>query len=411
MTTQNRIKIVLTLIAVLGIAASFSTPLLAASDIFSVNFWAPGRINQGPDTEWNRADWLATIQLEEDEAAGLGDWNTTGWLNYRVPWGLTVPQEPITLTSTQGSTATFTFNDCRNGGPYHWTTLRTTLLEDPNADMMDGHINSTLDGASNKLDMDVSDIPFDTYDVIVYLGANEGQYGDGTGKIVFNDGPEQDFTLPPGEFAAFTEIVNGTTPGNYIVFEGVKGSSFSIQTWGLGPTGFNHLGPTGFQFRYAVTDANEPDVDAGLDMISWSGQAVQLDPNIVEAEGSDWTSLTYLWTAEPNGIGDPNLDVVITDADTENAMVTITKTVPTGDVTVVTMTLAVNNAGNPPDDAVTDTMTIDVYDDACLAALDLGLATIDTTDLDGNCITAFPDFAVMAATWLDDYMLTEAVAK
>jgi len=152
------------------------------------------------------------------------------------------------------------------------------------------------------------------------------------------------------------------------------------------------------------TDPNFPDVDAGGDMISWSGQDVAMDPTIVEAPGSDWTSLTYLWTAEPD------LDVAITGADTENASVTITKAATTGDATVVTMTLAVNNEdrdGEP----VTDTMTIDVYDDSCLAAMAVGPVVFDQTDIDKNCITAFPDFAVMAATWLDDYALTEAIAK
>jgi hypothetical protein len=158
-----------------------------------------------------------------------------------------------------------------------------------------------------------------------------------------------------------------------------------------------------------AADPTLPDVDAGIDMISWSGQAVTMDPNVVNNDTTiPQRDLTYLWTAEPNGIGDPNLDVAITGANTENASVTITKTAPTGDVTVIMMTLAVTLEGENP---VTDSMTIDVYDDACVAALDLGLATIDTTDLDGNCITAFPDFAVMAATWLDDYALTEAVAK
>ncbi|UCG49340.1 MAG: hypothetical protein JSU94_08400, partial [Phycisphaerales bacterium] len=60
---------------------------------------------------------------------------------------------------------------------------------------------------------------------------------------------------------------------------------------------------------------------------------------------------------------------------------------------------------------VKDTMTVDVYDDSCLAAMDLGLAVIDPTDIDGDCITNFTDFALMAVTWLDDYALTEPVAK
>jgi len=68
-----------------------------------------------------------------------------------------------------------------------------------------------------------------------------------------------------------------------------------------------------------VIDANIPSVDAGVDMITWSGQAVQLDPNIVEAEGSDWTNLTYAWTADPCD------GVVFSDPGIEAPTVTITK--------------------------------------------------------------------------------------
>jgi len=158
-------------------------------------------------------------------------------------------------------------------------------------------------------------------------------------------------------------------------------------------------------------DPNSPFVDAGDDMIAWSGKGATLDPNIVEVPGSAWTNLTYLWTAEPDGIDDPNLDVDITNADQEVPSVTITKAVPTGDVTVITLTLAVNNEGNAPEEAVQETMTIDVYDNACLATKAAGQAVIDPTDVDGNCITNFKDFAIMATTWLDDYKLTGPVVK
>jgi len=151
-------------------------------------------------------------------------------------------------------------------------------------------------------------------------------------------------------------------------------------------------------------DPNAPSVDAGVDMITWSGEPVQLDPNIVEKPGSDWTNLTYLWSAEP-------ADGVVFDpsAEVEAPAVTITKA--TDNPSVVVLTLAVNNEGNPPEDAVIDGMTIDVYDDACIAALELGLAEIDPTDIDGDCITAFSDFALLAETWLDDYSLTEPAPR
>jgi len=164
-----------------------------------------------------------------------------------------------------------------------------------------------------------------------------------------------------------------------------------------------------FSLTVGLDDPNLPSVDAGGDMISWSGQAVTMDPNVVNNDTAEpQGTLIYAWTAEPNGVGEPDLDVAITGANTENASVTITKTVPTGDATVVTMTLAVTLEDNEP---VKNSMAITVYDDACLAAKAAGLAVIDRTDLDDNCITNFKDFALMAATWLDDYALTEAVAK
>ena len=151
-----------------------------------------------------------------------------------------------------------------------------------------------------------------------------------------------------------------------------------------------------------VPDPNAPDVNAGDDMITWSGEPVTLDPNVVEKEGSDWTDLTYAWSADPND------GVVFSDSNIKAPTVTITKA--TDNPSTVTLTLAVNNEGRvePP---VQDTMTIDVYDDACLAAKATGSVELDPTDFDANCITNLADFAEMALTWLVDYTLTEPIPK
>jgi len=82
-----------------------------------------------------------------------------------------------------------------------------------------------------------------------------------------------------------------------------------------------------------VSDANRPFVNAGANMISWSGQAVQLDPNVVETPGSNWTNLTYLWTAKPDE------GVVISNANIEEPNVTI---IPPATVTTA---ITVANAG------------------------------------------------------------------
>ena len=66
---------------------------------------------------------------------------------------------------------------------------------------------------------------------------------------------------------------------------------------------------------------------------------------------------------------------------------------------VVELTLAVTLGDLDP---VKDSMTIDVYDDACLAAIGKGLAANNPTDLDGDCVTGLADFAVLAEKWLSD---------
>ena len=219
-------------------------------DTFSVNFfvgldWPYG----GLTTDEQKAN----VKVDPGMAAGFGDWFTSGWQNYLVPWAPTAPQAPVTLTSNRGSTATFKLTDCRNGWTY--AGARTTLLGDGNGNMMDAHVNSTLDpgDGSNLFNMEVSNIPFAVYDVIFYIGANQAQFGDGKGVIVFNGGPERAFTIKPGAFnGTFTEMADATTPGNYFVIKGVTGSSFTTRTWGTGPTGFNHIGPCGFQIRPAA---------------------------------------------------------------------------------------------------------------------------------------------------------------
>jgi hypothetical protein len=213
----------------------------------------------------------------------------------------------------------------------------------------------------------------------------------------------------PDEFFLFnvtnlsTEPAEGTAIASIINLDFTQSAFDTVAMWDSNNaiTDEIRFGNT-FADVMGVPDPNAPDVNAGDDMITWSGEPVTLDPNVVEKEGSDWTNLTYAWSADP-------LDgVEFSDPDALAPTVTITKA--TDNPSTVTLTLAVNNEGRvePP---VTDTMTIDVYDDSCLAAIDLGLAVIDPTDFDANCITNLADFAEMALTWLDDYTLTAPVVK
>jgi hypothetical protein len=219
------------------------------ADTFSVNFYfSPGFFTP---------EQTANLLVPAGVPAGMSDWFTSGWRNTEVPWG--GGQQPlVTLTSNQGSTSTFSFKDCRNGWS-SWGEPRPTNLGDGNYSMMGSGVNSTLHvdppavPGDNNFDMEMTDIPFAKYDVIFYFRANQPQYGDGTGVIVFNGGADRAFKLKPGAFDGnFIEMVDATTEGNCIIFRNVTGSSFTTQTWGTGDNGFNHIGPAGFQIREAA---------------------------------------------------------------------------------------------------------------------------------------------------------------
>ena len=155
-------------------------------------------------------------------------------------------------------------------------------------------------------------------------------------------------------------------------------------------------------------DPNAPDVDAGNDWIILSGQTVTLTPTVVEQVPTDWTNLTYLWTASPDtGVAITEDGINPDDTATKEAKVKITKA--TDNPSPVTLTLAVYGQGKP--DPVADTLVINVYDDACLAAKAAGSLVYDPGDFDENCITDLKDYAALATEWLIDFNLTAPVAK
>lgn len=153
-------------------------------------------------------------------------------------------------------------------------------------------------------------------------------------------------------------------------------------------------------FAPVVSDTTVPTVGPSGDVISWSGASYTMDPNVIDNTGSPET-LTLSWYAEPNGIGDPDLDIVIDDTDKSAPIVTITKT-PTGSLTPVMIVLAANNEDSGKPDVLYGTV-IDVYDTACLAALaaDPELE-YDVADITQDCITNLEDFAQLASIWMND---------
>jgi len=76
---------------------------------------------------------------------------------------------------------------------------------------------------------------------------------------------------------------------------------------------------------------------------------------------------------------------------------------PAPDPHVVRLILAVNNEGNPPEEAVIDRVRVDVYDDACEAAA--------PGDFGKNCVTDANDLAELGAKWPNYTGLTGPIVK
>jgi len=381
MTTQNRIKTVLTLAAV----AMAILVLTAASA--------------------NAATMSASLTAPDVGSLDVANYNHTGDLDKWFCIAGEGASKVVGQTFTTGSdevllnAITYQISDTQQAPPIKTYTIRVCT------------VNRVNPGDSSTWVLTEIYTETATQDVIT---VNSSEYMTWTLDTPLLLAAETEYGIDVG--------MNSSTSGwrdgiSYVKYSKTDQYGGGTRYWsgtgnpaGIGDSAMNNVsGERVFHIDMLSADPDSPTVNVGVDMITWSGGSVPLDPNIVEVPGSGWTELTYLWSAEPSGIGDPNLDVAITDADKEDASVTITKTA--GDAVTVTLTLTVNNAGEPPERAVTDTMTVDVYDDACFAAEAAGTLVIDPTDIDENCITNFGDFAVMATTWLDDYTLTGPVAK
>jgi len=149
-------------------------------------------------------------------------------------------------------------------------------------------------------------------------------------------------------------------------------------------------------------DPNLPTVNAGSDWVTWSGEPVVLDDVSVIDNTAGAVTLTYAWSADPAD------GVVFSATDVESPIITITK--PAGDPVTVTFTLACNYVGSSAEDII-DTMTMDVYDDACAASAGGGALSFDSTDFNTDCITDVLDLAQIAMNWLNDYSITASIVK
>ncbi len=171
---------------------------------------------------------------------------------------------------------------------------------------------------------------------------------------------------------------------------------WQVESWTAGVDSGqpNQTGPV---WRYEIVDA-PPSVEINTpDMNTWIDQGIPLAGTVDDDGGS---TINYLWTA------DPAADVVIANETTLTPTFEHTGST-TGEPTTVTLTFAATDAKG----TATDTMTIDVYSDACAASRLGGGLSADTDIAGDNCTTGLEDLALALAAWLDDTQLTTPIAK
>ncbi len=239
---------------------------------------------------------------------------------------------------------------------------------------------------------------------------NEGWgYFDNAGNLgTWN--PEPGFyggSAPEGENIGWTEPGAGV-PGGFaqILTETLTADTTYTLTVRVGNTPGYNWGGYKVQLLAGGTEGSSGDQYANP---IYGGTVLAEDDNsLTIAEGTFETSTV---THTTGGAGsDPNVGLPIQirllaiglddsyETDFDNVKLLIDGESGVYDPTplTVTLTLGVNDVINPG--AVTDTMTIDVYDDACLAAIAAG--EDDPADFDKNCIVNLADLAV----FLDEYL-------
>ncbi len=241
----------------------------------------------------------ASVELSPTQSAGAPGWESTNWQNISADHPFTQSTPATTITSDSGSTATIQILQHRNFGAFHWSKLRddNDTVDLPNAILIDGHSNSTeWDGWNDSgepfpartADLRLTNIPFESYDLIVYLGNQQAGFNNGRGTIRINN----QIPTNPSDKSGGTQFVLSTTEptgtlneitstgdsGNYIVYPNLSGASLRIQTWG---ENFNHLGVAGLQLR-KIADAPpetitnwslEPGASASQSSTGWNGVA------------------------------------------------------------------------------------------------------------------------------------------
>jgi len=144
------------------------------------------------------------------------------------------------------------------------------------------------------------------------------------------------------------------------------------------------------------------------------GGVVASTPGVSPADDQSWVTAEVSYVGADPNVGQPISIRLVSTATAAKRLcfddVTLSINGESGEMfydaemSTVTITVAVTDEGDPAGD--TDSITIDVYDSACLMArIGEGKAADNLGDLNGDCKTNLEDLALIAAKWLNDIRL------
>jgi hypothetical protein len=271
-----------------------------------------------------------------------------------------------------------------------------------------------MDESDTWLDLGLGDSHFRQEDIINLT--TETWYHialtwDGSNYVVYVNGQDKANGSYTGLDALNTVADIGNNGGNDDDrgrTEAFNGLLDDVTIWDIALTAKDVLDIYNFEVDYLL-DPNAPAVYAGPDMIIASELSVDMDATVVNRDTQDPNRLlSYEWTAIPSAgvVFEPNEFF-------EDPTVTITDPNP-NDPTTYKLTLSAQliNPSGPPEEAMANSMEIDLYADACKAEIAAGLAwPYDSGDVNTDCITALEDIAILAEKWFEEYALDEPAIK